>query len=81
VEALPTEPVKLLEVNARSIPTGIQGVYFGPDPSAGILFPSIVYEVTPGEFERIERGELPLPAGMRMTTRFERGAPVAGNGQ
>jgi hypothetical protein len=78
LERLPTEPIRLLEVNERTIPLGLQGIGFGADPDAGIHFPSIIFEVTPDEFARIERNELPLPAGLHMTERFERPAVVGG---
>jgi hypothetical protein len=32
-------------------------------PSAGIHYPSIIVEVTPEEFDRIQSQELKLPAG------------------
>jgi len=44
-----TEPVKLLEVNPDTSPSGIFPVAFGADPPR-IPFPSIIVEVTEGEF-------------------------------
>ncbi len=38
-------------------------LHFGPAPASGILFPSIIVEVTPEEFDRIKRNELKLPKG------------------
>jgi len=65
-EALPSEPVKLLEVNKNTIATGIAALAFGPVPSRGYPFPSVIIEVTPEEFERIQKQELSLPHGWRL---------------
>ncbi|MCI0378944.1 MAG: hypothetical protein L0215_15155 [Gemmataceae bacterium] len=62
-ESRPEEPIKLLEVNRHTIPTGIMPLHFGPAPAHGIHYPSIIIEVTPAEFQRIKRRELPLPNG------------------
>lgn len=59
------EPVKLLEVNPDTSPSGIVPIAFGPDPPR-ILFPSVVIEVTEAEFESIRAGELSLPDGWRL---------------
>jgi hypothetical protein len=60
LEAEAGEPVKLLEVNPATSPSGVLPIAFSPDPPS-VPFPSVVVEVTPEEFERIERGQLPLP--------------------
>jgi hypothetical protein len=62
-EELPDAPIKLLEVNDSTVPYGVMPLYFGPAPSTGITFPSVIVEVTPEEFEKIEKRELSLPAG------------------
>jgi hypothetical protein len=62
-ETLPNEPIKLLEVNTNTVPSGIVPLRFDPAPSIGISFPSTIVEVTPGEFQQIGRGELKLPDG------------------
>jgi len=59
------EPVKLLEVNPDTSPSGIVPIAFAPDPP-GIPFPSVVIEVTEAEFENIRAGKLPLPKGWRL---------------
>lgn len=59
------EPVKLLEVNPSTSPSGILPIAFGADPPA-IPFPSIIVEVTEDEFERIKAGNLTLPQGWRL---------------
>jgi len=65
-ELLPTEPVKLLEVNKDTPANGVVPVTFGPDPVAGVHFSSVIVEVTPAEFKRIQNGELKLPGGWRL---------------
>ena len=57
------EPIRLLEVNAHTVASGILPLRFGPMPASGIPFPSIIVEVTPHEFEMIKSKELKLPDG------------------
>jgi hypothetical protein len=59
------EPVKLLEVNPETFESGIWPVVFGADPPR-IPFPSVVIEVTEGEYQAIQAGSLPLPEGWRL---------------
>lgn len=66
------EAVKLLEVNRATTEAGIQPIHFGPDAAHGIDLPSVIVEVTPEEFDRIERGDLALPNGWRLGRRFDR---------
>jgi len=75
VEGCADEPIKLLEINEHTIPNGIQPVRFGPDASDGILYPSVVIELTKGEFEQLEDGQLQLPNDWR---RGEEYAALAG---
>jgi hypothetical protein len=63
VEAVPAEPIKFLEVNAATIPTGVMPLQFGPVPASGIHFPSVIIEVTPDEYQRVQSRELKLPSG------------------
>ena len=63
VEVRPDEPIKLLEVNENTIPTGVMPLYFDAAPERGIHFPTVVMEVTPNEFEKIKSNELKLPPG------------------
>ena len=58
----PTEPVKLLEVNPDTLPSGIVPIAFGPDPP-DIPFASVIIDVTEGEYEDIRKGILTLPEG------------------
>jgi hypothetical protein len=60
------EPVKLLEVNPDTSPSGIVPIAFGADPP-DIPFPSVVIEVTEAELERIEAGSLLLPDGWQLS--------------
>jgi hypothetical protein len=63
IEAKPDEPIKLLEVNRHTIPTGVMPLHFRALPSRGIEYPSVIVEVTPDEFRRIQARELALPDG------------------
>ncbi len=65
-ECNPSEPIKLLEVNQDTIPSGILPLGFDPIPASG-NFPSVVIQITPGEFERVKKGELQLPSGWRIS--------------
>src|SRR5579872_3543849 len=53
----PNEPIRLLEVNENTVAAGIMPLYFGPAPAIGIKYPSIIVEVTPEEFDRIQARE------------------------
>jgi hypothetical protein len=64
-EGASNEPVKLLEVNPDTSPSGIVPIAFGPDPPQ-VPFPSVVIEVTEAEFEKIQSGTLLLPHGWRL---------------
>ena len=59
-EADVREPVKLLEVNPATSPSGVFPIAFAADPPSN-PFPSVVVEVTPDEYARIEHGDLRLP--------------------
>jgi hypothetical protein len=61
-EADGSEPIKLLEVNTATSPTGIWPIAFTPDPP-DVPYGSVVVEVTPGEYDRIVGQTLPLPSG------------------
>src|SRR5262245_31897206 len=63
LEVSPVEPIKLLEVNKNTIPSGVMPLHFGPAPASGIPFPSVIVEVTPEEYERIKAKQLQLPNG------------------
>lgn len=57
------EPIKLLEVNENTVPAGVMPLHFGPAPAIGITFPSVIVEVTPDEYKKIQSQELKLPKG------------------
>lgn len=59
------EPVKLLEVNPATSPSGIFPIAFTADPPR-VPYPSVVVEVTEAEFEQIAAGKLALPGGWRL---------------
>ncbi len=59
------EPVKLLEVNPATSPSGIFPIAFTVDPPP-VPYSLVVVEVTEAEFEQISAGRLPLPAGWRL---------------
>ena len=61
-----TEPIKLLEVNENTVPSGIMPIGFGPHPASGLHYPSIIVEVTPEEFRKIDSQEWQLPHGWRV---------------
>jgi len=63
VEIRPGEPIKLLEVNSNTVPSGVLPVHFGPAPASGIPYPSVIVEVSPEEFGRIQTKRLSLPKG------------------
>ena len=66
VEAKPAEPIKLLEINTMTVPSGVMPIQFGAAVASGIFFPSIIVEVTPDEFDRIQTGHLALPEGWQI---------------
>jgi hypothetical protein len=76
-EARPDEPIKLLEVNENTIPSGIMPLLFGPSPTNGFEHSSVIIEVTPDEFESIKRSEMVLPHGWRLGELLNRTTSVA----
>src|SRR5262249_43081684 len=64
-EATPTEPIKLLEVNAATVATG--GVTpFEFAPTQDVPFPTVIAEVTPSEFATLQADPSKLPPGWRL---------------
>jgi hypothetical protein len=61
VEILPSEPIKLLEVNQDTVPSGVMPIQFAASPANGIPFTTVIVEVTPDEFDKIQKNELKLP--------------------
>ena len=68
-----SSPIKLLEVNADTPASGIMPLYFGPVPSSGIPYPSVIVEVTPDEFERLRMQQLKLPDGWTIDEEYPKG--------
>lgn len=75
-EADAKEPIKLLEVNQDTTADGIHPLFFGPHAASGIFYPSIIVEVTPDEYEQIQRDPAMLPNGWRLGHEFARPAPA-----
>lgn len=62
--------VRLLEVTYLVPETGeFYPIEFGP--TAEMPYRTVVAQVTPAEWERIQTGEMPLPAGWNLATRWE----------
>jgi hypothetical protein len=78
VEVRPAEPVKLLEVNENTFPSGGRPLQFGPAPASGIPFPSVIIEVTPEDFAKIQAHELKLPRGWTLGEELPKPADEAG---
>jgi hypothetical protein len=67
-EDAPNEPIKLLEVNAATMATGsIEPFAFSASES--VPFPTVIAEITPEEYERIQRAELTLPNGWSLANK------------
>jgi hypothetical protein len=62
-EAMPGEPIKLLEVNENTVPSGILPIQFGPSPASGLHYSTVILEVTADEYRKIQSDELRLPHG------------------
>lgn len=78
-EASLAEPIKLLEVNAATVASGILPLSFAAMPARGLPFPMVIVEVTPEEFEMIERNELKLPHGWTIGEEIPR--PAGSDGE
>ena len=70
------EPIKLLEVNRSTVPSGIQPLFFGPHRASGITYPSVIIVVTPDEYRAILRKRTELPNGWQMGPKFAKPAPA-----
>ena len=75
-EADEKEPIKLLEVNENTTAEGIRPLFFGAHPASGIFYPSVIIEVTPGEYEQIQASPELLPNGWRLGQEFAKPVPV-----
>jgi len=75
-ETTPVEPIKLLEVNENTVPSGVLPLYFAAD--ATIPYPCVIIAVTPDEFEKIKSKELKLPKGWKIGAEFSRPVEAVG---
>ncbi len=67
------EPIKLLEVNVETVPSGVMPVYFGPTDD--VPFASVAVELTGSEYTALRANELELPDNWKLgETLFERDA-------
>jgi hypothetical protein len=57
-EGDPEEPIKLLEVVEGAFEGGIEPVSFAPNPGRGVPYPSVIVEVSPHEFEAMDKTEV-----------------------
>lgn len=71
-EDRPSEPIKLLEVNENTVPSGILPIQFGPSPASGLHYSTVIVEVTPDEYMQIRNAELALPDGWTVGDRIPR---------
>ena len=71
-EDRPDEPVKMLEVDSETIPSGMQPLCFGNCPEQGIAYPCTLITVTPEEFASIKDGSMRLPNGWRHEQSYSR---------
>ncbi len=76
-EANENEPIKLLEINRFTVPSGIVPIYFGPAPRTDWCFPMAIVEVTPEEFEQIQSKEIELPNDWSIAEPIEAAAEAA----
>jgi hypothetical protein len=51
---------------------------FGPAPASGLHYPSVIVEVTPDEYSRIQSGELKLPDGWTLGEEIPKPRPEEG---
>jgi hypothetical protein len=72
----PQDPIKLLEVNANTVPTGSVEA-FSFSPTKDVPFVTEIAEITPEEFRRLEQHELALPAGWSLEDAEHKQRPAA----
>ena len=74
-EQAANEPIKLLEINSETAPSGIVPISFGANPPQ-IPYPSVVVEVTESEFDDIKAGTMRLPDGWSLGETLFEGSAV-----
>lgn len=54
-----SEPIKLLEVVDGAVEAGVMPIFFRADEKQGIEYPSVIVELSPFEYQQVERiGEI-----------------------
>ena len=71
-ESAELTPIKLLEVNSDTTEVGIMPIAMTADSSRGVLYPSVIIEISPDEFDRLHNGALSLPKGWQMGPELHR---------
>jgi len=57
-----TTEIRLLEINSETFPAGaVLSFYFAPDDD--FPYATIMAEITPDEWQKVQRHEIPLPEG------------------
>jgi hypothetical protein len=72
----PRDPIKLLEVNANTLPTGSVEP-FSFSPTADVPFVTEIAEITPEEYRRLQQKELALPPGWTLEGAEDKQRPAA----
>ena len=75
-EEADSEPIKLLEVNENTVPTGIVPLQFSANET--IPYTTVIAEITPAEFDMINSGELEMPKGWIIAEEFARPGKTIG---
>ena len=65
-------------MNENTVPSGIMPLQFGPAPSSGIHYSSVIVEVTPDEYSKLRSGELKLPEGWTLGEEIPKPCPEEG---
>lgn len=70
-------PVKLLEVSQMTTEVGMSPVGMSADPARGVLYPLVVVEISPDEFDCLRQGDLKLPHGWQLREELFPHTPAA----
>ncbi|MGI0016377.1 MAG: hypothetical protein ACREBU_23400 [Nitrososphaera sp.] len=60
-----TPKIRLLEINPDTFATGVVQSFSFP-PSDEVPYPLVIAEITPEEWQKVLRNEIPLPEGWRL---------------
>ncbi len=72
----PGEPIKLLEINQYTAPSGVMPIGFAPAPDSGIPYRCVIVEITPVEFDHLRDDRLQLPHGWSIGPEIPRPDPL-----